>query len=67
MNKLMEKIQAVRHFFVDVVEELKKSSWPTRGELMELTMVVIFSMFLFAVFVGISDFVLRRVINLIVR
>jgi preprotein translocase subunit SecE len=67
MKKVIEFVKQVRTFLVDVHTELRKSSWPTRGELMESTAVVVISVVIFAVFVGISDMVLRRLIDLLVR
>ena len=57
----------VRFFLGDVRNELTKSTWPTRAELVESTIVVIVSVVLFAVFVGACDTVLRNVIGLLVR
>jgi len=56
-----------RQFLADVYGELRKSSWPTRGELVESTLVVIVSVVLFAAYVGASDFVLGNVIRLLMR
>jgi preprotein translocase subunit SecE len=57
----------VRNFLGEVVNELRKSSWPTRNELVESTVVVIVSVILFSVFVGLSDTVLAALMRLIVR
>ena len=58
MNKVLAGFQRVRTFFREVVNELKKSSWPTKNELLESTVVVIVSVVLFSAFVGLSDTVL---------
>jgi preprotein translocase subunit SecE len=67
VKKLLEGIQRLRSFLVEVVVELKKSSWPTRNELVQSTAVVILSVVLFSAFIGLSDAVLGSLIRLIVR
>ena len=54
-------------FFSEVKTEMKKVSWSTRKELINSTWVVIFSVFLLAVFIGTVDFVISRAINLVIR
>lgn len=51
-------------FIAEVGVELKKSTWPTRPELVESTVVVILSVVLLAIFIGISDYVLMRLMRL---
>ena len=67
MSTLSDSFRKVRFFLADVRNELRKSTWPTRGELMESTLVVILSVVLFAVFVGLCDSVLRPIVGYIVR
>ena len=42
-------------FVGDTINELKKSSWPPRSELMESTLLVIVSLLILAVFVAAVD------------
>ncbi len=65
MSKLRELIMSMAAFFSDVGAELRKSSWPTRPELLDSTLVVILSVIALAVFVGISDLVLMKFLELI--
>ena len=67
MNKIKEFFQKMRQFFADVREELRKSAWPTRNELLESTAVLVTAVIMFSVFVGLSDFVLVKVLGLLVR
>jgi preprotein translocase subunit SecE len=67
VSKVLDFIRSIREYFVHVGNELRKSSWPTRGELLESTIVVILSVVVFAVFVGLCDTVLARLIRLLVR
>ena len=55
------------NFLREVRTELVKSSWPTRKELVDSTGVVVVAVLLFSVFVGLSDFILGRIIGYLVR
>ncbi len=65
MGKIKAFIARLLAFFGEVGEELKKSSWPTRSELMDSTQVVILSVAALALFVAVSDYVLMKVLALI--
>lgn len=67
MSKLTDSLRSVRFFLSEVRNELKKSTWPTRNELLESTAVVILSVVLFSVFVGLSDTLLVSVLRLVTR
>ena len=67
VSKILDSFRSVQFFLADVRNELRKSTWPTRGELIESTVVVILSVILFAVFVGLCDAVLRQFIELVTR
>lgn len=54
--------------FIDEVRaELKKVSWSTRDDLIASTIVVLGSVAFLALFIGIVDFVISRVINVVIR
>jgi len=57
----------IRTFSSEVVDELKKSSWPTRPELVGSTIVVIVTMLVLGVFVALADVVLVKVVGLLLR
>jgi len=67
MKKIKNLFLNIRTFFGEVQTELKKSSWPTRSELVESTVVVIVSVVILAVFVGASDLVLMQLLKLVVQ
>ena len=54
-------------FLKEVKLELKKVSWSTKDELIGSTLVVVVSVFLLALFIGLTDFILSRLIRLIIR
>jgi len=53
------------NFINEVGAELKKSTWPTRSELVDSTMVVVLSVIALAIFVGVSDLVLARLLTIL--
>ena len=57
----------ITRFFSEVKTEMKKVSWSSRKELISSSGIVIVSVFLLALFIGIVDFVISRVVNLVIR
>ena len=53
----------VQGFLVEVFSELKKSSWPTRKELVDSTVVVLVSFVVLGMFVATADYVFVRIIR----
>jgi preprotein translocase subunit SecE len=56
---------STRIFLVEIIEELKKASWPTRSELLDSTIIVIASTLLLGLFTAISDFSVSQVVDLL--
>jgi preprotein translocase subunit SecE len=56
-----------RDFVVEVWAELKKSSWPTRQELVDSTIVVMVTVLILGVFVALADTVFLRIIAFLTR
>ncbi|HZZ56890.1 MAG TPA: preprotein translocase subunit SecE [Opitutaceae bacterium] len=54
-----------RIFFVEMIDELKKASWPTRAELVDSTIIVIATTLLLGIFTAISDFSVSQVVTLL--
>ena len=52
-------------FFNETKTELKKVTWPSRDELKQSTRVVIIATFMVAVFIGLVDQILSRIIKLV--
>jgi preprotein translocase subunit SecE len=53
------KLEQIKGFFSDVRLEMRKVSWPGRKEVYGTTVVVIFAVFFFGVYLGLVDLVLR--------
>jgi len=58
-------LKKISKFLRDVNIEMSKVSWPSRNELKGQTIIVIFTSFVFAVFIFIVDHILSRLINLL--
>ncbi len=60
-------IGKVQKFVSEVAIELKKVSWSTRKDLTDATWIVILSSVLLGLFIGGTDFVLSKILGIIVR
>jgi preprotein translocase subunit SecE len=67
MNKAAAIWKRMETFFNEVVIELKKCAWPTRPELINSTLVVIVSLIIFGVFIGISDTLVMKILEFVIR
>ena len=57
----------IRKFVLEVVSELKKVSWTNRKDLIDSTWVVLMSSACLGVFIAVIDFVLSRLVALIIK
>ena len=60
-------IKKITTFFKEIQIELKKVSWPNRTELIGATSVVIVTVAMLAVIIGCWDFILSRLISILIR
>jgi preprotein translocase subunit SecE len=58
---------SVRIFAIEIVDELKKATWPTMTELRDSTIVVVVAALILGVFTSISDFSLYQFVDLFTR
>jgi preprotein translocase subunit SecE len=63
MGKIKEFWKAAKQFFREVRVELKKVTWPSRKETIASTSVVLITVILVAIFLGIVDLGLSRLIR----
>jgi len=54
------------NFLKEVRDELKKVVWPTRDEVIRLTSVVILVSLIVGVFLGGTDFILTKLVGLLI-
>jgi preprotein translocase subunit SecE len=57
--------RSTRIFVGEMIDELKKATWPTRIELRDSTIVVLVASAILGIFTSISDFALYQVVDLV--
>jgi preprotein translocase subunit SecE len=62
---MIEKIRESRQYVSEAKQELNKVTWPTRQQAISSTWVVIAVVFLIAIFLGMVDFALSRLVKYI--
>ncbi|MBI4009393.1 preprotein translocase subunit SecE [Candidatus Roizmanbacteria bacterium] len=62
-----KKSLPVPTFTKDVIDELKKVTWPTRKETIRLTSVVIGISLIIGLYIGIIDVLLTKALELVTR
>lgn len=65
MAKQRKKKGGIQTFYRETSAELKKVSWPTRSEAINLTKVVLIVIVVVGAFLGILDFLFSRLFGLI--
>ena len=56
-----------RNFATDIIEELKKVTWPTRKETIRLTAIVIAISLIIGFYVGIIDVLLAKGLEIVTK
>lgn len=64
MNKI---IQNVKDYFIGVVAETKKITWPARQQVINQTLVVIITVVVLALFFALIDFSFSEIVKTIVN
>jgi len=65
MEKVKLVMQKIEQFLSDAKAELKRVTWPSRKQTMASTLVVIMIVFIMAIYFGIIDFGLAKLIKFI--
>jgi preprotein translocase subunit SecE len=60
-------MQRITKFFKDVVREMRKVSWPKRDELTRYTITVVTTVAFFAIFFGVLDLGISKLIRLVIE
>ncbi|MFA6532524.1 MAG: preprotein translocase subunit SecE [Patescibacteria group bacterium] len=55
------------NFATDIIDELKKVSWPTKAETVRLTTIVIIVSLIIGLYVGIIDILLAKGLEIITK
>jgi len=56
-----------QNFATDIIEELKKVTWPTKKETFRLTTVVILISLIISIYIGIIDLLLAKGLEVITK
>ena len=64
MAEKAKKQNAIQRYFNETVGELRKVSWPTRQEAVQLTILVLIVMVFMGAFLGLMDLLAGHVLNL---
>ena len=65
MTALVERLNRVRKFTVEVQAEMKKVTWPDWLQLRNATGVIIVFVLIVAAIIGLMDLVFRQIVDLI--
>lgn len=60
-------VQRIQNFFEDIINELKKVTWPTREDLMASTKVTLFMLLVMGVVIFFFDRIFASVVMLILN
>lgn len=63
----MKFFKKIRTFTLEMIEELRKASWPGWRELRESTVVVLLGIIFLGIFVGLVDFSLYQIVDLLMH
>ena len=63
----MERFRRMRQFLVEVVAELKKTTWPGKREVYGTTVVVVVAVVICAIYLWVVDMVLNRAMGYVFR
>ena len=59
--------EKVKNYLTETRIELRKVTWPNKGELKDATRVVVVASILLTIFIGIVDQILSNIIKLVFR
>jgi preprotein translocase subunit SecE len=64
-NALQRMTGAIQRYFRETIGELRKVSWPTRQEAINLTKIVLVVIFAMSIFLGVLDIIYTQLFALI--
>lgn len=62
-KKETKKQNAIQRFIRETIGELRKVSWPTRQEALNLTLIVLAVMMFMGIFLGLTDIIASRLLK----
>jgi len=64
---IKEKFEVAKQFLREVKTELKKVTWPSRKDALSGTLVVLVAVFIIAIFLGVVDFWLSKLVKMLLE
>lgn len=64
---MVNQQQVSNGFFNGIFEELKKVTWPTRNEVVKLSLIVIIISLIIAFYIGILDVILAKLLEFLTK
>ena len=61
------RVRKIKKFITEAIIELKKVSWSTKQELIDATWIVIISSAVLGFYIGFIDFILSKLLELLIR
>ncbi len=61
----VSKLQAIKQYFLDVRAEFDKITWPSKKETISMTIAVLAISIFFAVYLGLVDMVLSKLVGIL--
>ena len=62
-----EKLENITNYFREVYMEAKRVTWPSRKDALKGTYIVLITVFITALFLGIVDIALSKIIQALIR
>ena len=66
-NKITSFFEGIAKFLNEVKVELKKVTWSTWAEIKNTTVIILFSLVILSTVVGIFDFIMSKVLSLLIH
>lgn len=60
-------VERIKNYLAETKVELRKVTWPNKGELKDATRVVVVASILLTIFIGVVDQILSGIIKLVFR
>ncbi len=64
---IQPKVESTKQFLREVKTELKKVTWPSRKDTLSGTAIVLFTVFVVAIFLGVVDSGLSNLIKMLLK
>lgn len=60
-------LKKIKFFLLSVLYEYSKVVWPTKKEILNMTVLVVYIVLFFSVYIGVVDYFLTRFVEILLR